>query len=102
MTGQVLPDAFTAGQAGRHDGGRSDGLIGEELPSQQAGTVYDPDEDPFQGFAALLAGWVTSMSRRSRVPSLLNGPVPQVPISASPVKISRAKIHHDVFDDRHG
>jgi hypothetical protein len=56
MIGQVLPDAFAAGQAGRGDCGCRDDLIGEELPSQQVGTVHDPEEDPFQGFAALAGG----------------------------------------------
>jgi hypothetical protein len=52
-------------------------------PSQQAGTVPGLQEDPFQDFAALADGLPVSLSRRSKSPSLLNGPVPKAPMSAS-------------------
>jgi len=53
---QVKPNAITAGQTGGRDRGRRDDLIGKELPSQQVGTVTDPEEDPFQDFATLIGG----------------------------------------------
>jgi hypothetical protein len=43
-------------QASCHNRRRRDNLVGEELPSQQVGTVLDPKEDPFQKLAALVGG----------------------------------------------
>lgn len=56
LAGQVTLDVLAAGHAGCHYCGCCDDLIGEELPSQQPGTVPDLQEDPFQDFAALADG----------------------------------------------
>jgi len=51
--GQVPPDAFTTGHAGRGYRGCGNDLVGEELPPQQAGVLTDLGEHPLKSFAAL-------------------------------------------------
>lgn len=92
MIGQVLPKAFAAGQAGCHDRSRRDDLIGEDLPSQQAGKLPHPEEDPFQGFAALAGGLARELVEKVEGAVAAERACAPGPHISLPVEISRAKI----------